>query len=57
MICYLSDYIIFNGYKMSRYDPDLDPAGSLISLPFGSAVHENGSTDLDLKEIFTDPQH
>jgi hypothetical protein len=47
MIYYLSDCIIFNGYKMPRNDPDLDPAGSLISLTFGSTVHEYGSTDLE----------
>ncbi len=45
--------------KISRYDPDPDPAGSIIVWPFGSgsAIQDYGSKDPRPKEIFTDPQH
>ncbi len=47
MYCIIQHFVL--GAKMSRQDPDSDPAGSV--------GQDYGSASSDPEDIFTDPQH
>jgi hypothetical protein len=49
MICYLFDSIFLRATEMARYDPDLDPSGS-VSKKFVRYIHR--SRTLDFYELF-----
>jgi len=61
MIIFDNRYFLSVITKMSRWDPDLDPVGSVIKWPlrteFRSLIQDYRSADPDPKEIFTDPEH